>query len=102
MLLGHGRWIFPGNLFKHSDLAVAIDKLHRDTEVEQICECFTRHRTRKHIAPDHHVVYSYLTNLFEHSFQSREVCMDIVDGCDQHEGTFSKVSLVSRYISKLN
>src|SRR5260370_24209035 len=43
-------------------------------------------------SPPTTVVCSCLTNLFEHSLQSREVCMDIVDCCDQHKGPFLSLS----------
>src|SRR5258708_6901037 len=53
--------------------------------MQQIRECFTWHRTRKHIAPDHYIVYFCLANLLEHGLQGGEVTVNIVDCSDSHE-----------------
>ena len=60
-------WILARHLFEHRNLAVAIDKLHGNPEVQQARERFTWHRAWNPIAPDHQVIHFGLTNLFEHS-----------------------------------
>ena len=62
-LFREGARIRARHLCKDRNLAIALDKLHGHVEVQQTRECFTWHRPRKHIAPDHHAVYLCLTNV---------------------------------------
>src|SRR5207253_7999230 len=60
------------HLCKHYTVAVALNELHRNIEVQQTCHRFIRHRPGKHIAPDHYLIYSCLTNVLEYSLKDRK------------------------------
>jgi hypothetical protein len=45
------------HLCKHSHLAIALDELHWNIEVQQTLDCFPRHRTWNHVAPNHDLIY---------------------------------------------
>src|SRR5437588_6760059 len=78
------------HLFKHHAVAVALNELHGNAEVQQAPDCFSRHRARKDIAPDHDMVYFCLTNIFEHRLKCWEVRMNIVNCSDTHNSPSSQ------------
>jgi hypothetical protein len=67
---------------EHLTVAVALNELHWKIEVQQISHCFTGHRARKHIAPDHDVIDFCLTNILEYSLKCGEIRMNIIDCSD--------------------
>ena len=73
---------------KHLAVAVALDELDWNIEVQQARECFTWHRSRKHVAPDHHMVYICLTNILEYSLECREVSVNVIERSDSHNRPF--------------
>lgn len=79
ILLRDGGRILACHLFEHCNLAVPVDELNRNTDVEQTGECFTRHRARNDIAPDHDLVDFCLTNLVEYSLKGGKISMNIVE-----------------------
>jgi hypothetical protein len=83
-LFRNGSCFRTSHLGKDLTVAVALDKLHWNVEIEQTRECLTRHRARNHIAPDHYLVYLGLTNIWQNSLKRREVRMNIIDGGDPH------------------
>ena len=91
-LLRHGACVRASHPRKHLTVAVALDELHWDVEVQQTRDRFTRHRALNHIAPDHDMVYVCVTNLLEYGLEGGEVRMNIVECSDAHLG-FSTQSL---------
>ena len=69
---------------KHLTVAIALDELDWNVEVQQTRDCFPWHRARKHIAPDYYMVYFCLTNILEYSLKCGEVRMNIIDCSDPH------------------
>src|SRR5437660_11702418 len=69
---------------KHLTVAVALDELHWNVEVQQTRDCFTWHRSGKHIAADHQMICFCLTNILEDSLKCGEVRMNIIDCSDPH------------------
>jgi hypothetical protein len=55
-----------------------VDELHRQIQVEQESERFTRHRTRNDVPSDHDLIHARLLNLLEDSFQRRDIRVDII------------------------
>ena len=72
------------HLCEHHAVAVALDELYWNIEVQKACEGFTWHRARKDIAPDHDPVYLRLAKLFEYSLERGEVAVNIVECSDPH------------------
>src|SRR5205823_3978237 len=70
---------------KHVRFAIALDELHWKVEGQQTLDCFARHRTRNHVAPDHYLVYVRSTNILEHSLKCGKVPMNIIDCTDRHK-----------------
>src|SRR6266849_5496924 len=70
------------HLGKHLTVAIAVDELHGNVEAQQTRECFTGHRARKHIAPDHDMVDFCLMNILEYSLKRGEVRMNIIECSD--------------------
>jgi hypothetical protein len=84
-LLGHLAWVPACQLSKRRNLAIALDELDRNIEVQQTSECLAGHWAGKQITPDHDLVYLFLTNGVEYSLQCREISVNIVDGSDPHD-----------------
>src|SRR6266571_8458685 len=84
-LFWDGACIRACHLFKHNTVAIPLDELCWDIEVQQTCECFTWHGAGQHIAPDHYMVYFCLTNILEYGLQCGEVGMNIIDCGDPHD-----------------
>src|SRR5882724_2665054 len=76
------------HLCKHHSIAIALDELRRNIEVQQTCHRFIRHRPGKHIAPDHYLIYSCLTNVLEDSLKCGKVGMNVIDCRDAHSRNF--------------
>lgn len=76
-------------LCKHRSIAIAVDELDWNIEVQQTREALTRHRARNHVAPDDYLVYFCSANILKHSLECGEVAMNIIDCSDTHEGPFS-------------
>jgi hypothetical protein len=67
-------------------IAVALDKLYWNVEVQQIRECLTRHRAQNYIAPNDYMVYVCLANVSEYSLECRQVTMNIIKRGNPHDG----------------
>src|SRR5262249_47692081 len=67
-------------------LAIALNRLHGNIEVQQTGEGFARHRPRSHVAPNHYLIYFGLMNILEYRFQCGEVAMNVIDCSDAHDG----------------
>src|ERR1700733_8529238 len=85
ILLRDGGGLSARHLFEYRDLAVAVDKLHGNADVQQTRERFTRQRPRNHIAPNYNEAHFSLTNLLNYSLQRRKIAVNIVDCCDPHD-----------------
>jgi hypothetical protein len=59
-------------------------ELSGNVEVRQACESLTRHRARKHIAPDHDVVDAFSSDLVEYGLECGKVAMNVVECGDRH------------------
>lgn len=71
MLFWNSGRMFTCFLFQDSNLAVPADELYWNFQGEQACKRFGRHGSRQDIASDDYLIYSQLTNLCKHCFQSR-------------------------------
>src|SRR3989442_9926737 len=87
-LFWDGACIRACHLCKHLTVAIALDKLYWNIQVQQTRECFTWHRAQNHIAPDHYMVYLCLTNILEYSLKCGEVAINIIDCSDPHNRPF--------------
>jgi hypothetical protein len=85
ILLRDGGWLSARHLFEYRDLAVSIDKLHGNAEVQQTRERFTRQWPRNHIASNYNEAHFSLTNLLKYNLQRRKIAVNIVDCCDPHD-----------------
>src|SRR5258708_7628728 len=74
-----------GHLFEHRYLTIAVNELHRNTEVQQTCDCFTRHRAWDHVTSGHQAVYFCLTNLLEYCLEGWKIPMNVVYCSDPHD-----------------
>jgi hypothetical protein len=76
-------------LSKHLTVAIALDKLDGDREIQQTRECFAWHRTGNNIASNHDLVYLRLANVLEHGLMRREAPMNIIECSETHTGPSS-------------
>ena len=83
-LFWDGACLRASHPFKHLTVAIALDKLDWNTELQQACKCLTWHRARKHIASDHYMFYPCLTNIMQDSLKCGEVAVNIIDCSDPH------------------
>jgi len=75
------------HLRKHLAVAVAVDELRRNVEVEQALNSFARHRAGNNIATDDNTVHIGFTYLPEYCGKRVSVGMDVVDGSDARDET---------------
>src|SRR5256885_705733 len=73
------------HLCEHHSIAIALDELHRNIEVQQTGDCFIWHRPGKHIAPNHYLIYFCLTNVLQHSLKCWKIRMNVIDCTDRHD-----------------
>jgi len=71
-------------LCKHLSIAIPLDELNRDVEVEQTRERFPRHRTQNNIASNDDMGYSFLANLMEDSLECGKIAMEVIEDGDTH------------------
>jgi hypothetical protein len=88
-LFWDGNGVCACHLFEHCNLTIALDEVYRSIEIPQASERFTWHRARKHIAPDHYMIYFIFTHILEYSLKCRQVPVNIINCCDPHGGPSS-------------
>src|ERR1700687_2987021 len=72
------------HLCEHDSVAIAVDELNWNIQIEQARQRLTRHRARKDIASDHDMVYLRSTNILEDGLQCGEVSMNVIERSDPH------------------
>src|SRR5207237_3794205 len=89
--------IHASHLCEHLTVAVALDELHGNVEVQQARQRFTRQRARKHVAPDYDMIYSGLTNLLQHCLERGEIAMNVIECSDSHGTNALSLPLPRRF-----
>ena len=83
--IGHRAFIRGGHLGQHRQLAIAVDEMHGEVEVEQLPERLAGHRARHHIASDHDLIDVGVTKFLEDRLQGGEVGVNIIECSDSHD-----------------
>ena len=96
-LYREGARIHASHPCEHLAVAVALDELHENVEVQQARQRFTRQRARKHIAPDHDMVRSCLPNLLQHCLERGEIAMNVMECSDSHGTNALSLPLPRRF-----
>jgi hypothetical protein len=69
---------------QHDTIAVAVNELCRNVELQQTRKGLARHRAWKHVAADDDLVHAGLLNLTEDRLERRQVTVNVVESRDPH------------------
>jgi len=74
---------------KHLSVAIAMDEMQGNIQLEQSPECFAWHRPRYYITSDDYLIYLCSTNLVEDRLECGKIPMNVIDCSRAHKSKHS-------------